>query len=130
MILVALPVLGVLALLELGQSITPPVSIDGTWNVEGAGANQCIIDHRTALPRTMDISQSGRGVRISLNSQAALLDGTVDGATVTAVSEVITMRATVKGEQKTRTLVGSMTIRNCPAVNWYSTREVREAGHR
>ena len=87
--LVGVPIIGILGILRLGENLTPPISIKGTWNVE--------ISPQTMMPQPCDsplihseapvltISQSGPHLLLTFNDQeSTTLMGEIHGTTLAA----------------------------------------------
>jgi hypothetical protein len=88
-LLVGIPLLGVVGVLGAGRRLTAPISVAGSWdfNIDPSGseAQSCIAGLGVTRSTVMDISQSGRYLTLTLNSQPKLgLQGTLRGTTVVA----------------------------------------------
>jgi hypothetical protein len=105
--LVALPILGLVAILKSGRSLTAPFSVDGSWKIEsGAGhfsaspvsaspvstlpvstspiaAAPCADFFSSVSNAPLSISQSGKSLVVIL-SGAKTAVGTLDGTTIKA----------------------------------------------
>src|SRR5205814_10629530 len=59
--LVGLPVLGILVLLQVGQTLSAPISLAGTWNAQLSPKSEATAADLGLLPRPMvlTITQSG-----------------------------------------------------------------------
>jgi hypothetical protein len=75
-VLVGIPLLGVAAILRLGQNVTAPPSIGGMWRIE-ADWTGC-----DAPPVEMRVKQSGRYVEIELRDHR--LQGVLDRSQLSA----------------------------------------------
>jgi hypothetical protein len=84
--LVGLPVLGILGLLQVGQTLTAPISLAGTWNAQLSPDNE----PTTAgppRPMVLTITQSGSDVILVFDdNQSTTLVGKVQGATIDAAA--------------------------------------------
>lgn len=87
--LVGMPILGVLAILRLGENLTPPVSVGGAWNIEissQTGDNlACSNPLMSSQQPILTISQSGPRLLLIFNDPArTTLIGEIHEATITA----------------------------------------------
>jgi hypothetical protein len=88
-LLVGIPLLGVVGVLGVGRRLTAPISVAGTWDFRidpsGSEAQSCVAGLGFTRSTVMDISQSGRYLTLTLNSQPKVgLQGTLRGTTVLA----------------------------------------------
>jgi hypothetical protein len=121
---VAIPVLGVVGILQVGKSIAAPPAVGGTWDVEAGISNECIVVSGGFPPKKLEISQSGRTLRISLNEGSAFLDGSMTDMRISAHSNALSLDATVEEQGGSRHLVGSITMNSCAPITWQATRRV------
>ena len=110
--------LGLLGILEAGRGIAAPLSVGGEWNVELEAHSGCAA---TLRQPALSISQSGPDALITLNdAHAIVLNGKIDGATLTAGS----LTATIAGAKAQRTLEGKMNLDGCGPVAFRALRQV------
>ncbi len=64
-LLVGLPIAGLLVVLHLGQGLTPPRAVWGTWAPAFEGAGAC----PEPLPELLVISQSGRRLTLNVHTE-------------------------------------------------------------
>jgi hypothetical protein len=89
LLLVGMPVLGLLALLHIGQGLTPPISVAGTWTVQTTpqlvDAPSCSDPFgRSGHPR-LTITQSGSRLLLMLNDdKESALTGEINGPNINA----------------------------------------------
>jgi hypothetical protein len=127
LVLVGVPVLGVLGLLQVGERLTAPVSVGGTWSAE--------IDEQTvddpacgglsswSEPVILTISQSGPNLLLTINNQEKIsMAGQIKGMKISArgavhssadVTTEIHLEATVDRQAEPDGLLGELTINNC-----------------
>jgi hypothetical protein len=97
--LVAIPLAGVVGILRLGETLTPPTSIGGAWRIEAnppeAGEPACGLSLSLWVQQpVLTISQSGSHLLLTLNNQqSTTLVGEIEGATVVADESVSRRRA-------------------------------------
>jgi len=85
--LVGLPVLGILGLLQVGQTLSAPISLAGTWNAQLSPKSEATAAGPGLLPRPMvlTITQSGSDVIVVFDDdQRTTLVGKIQGATIDA----------------------------------------------
>jgi len=87
--LVGIPVLGVLGLLQVGQGLTPPISVGGIWIAElsppAVDDPSCGGPLRRAHGLVVTISQSGTHLRLTFNDeQRTTLVGKLQDLNLTA----------------------------------------------
>jgi len=88
-LLVGIPLLGVVSVLGAGRSLTAPLSVAGSWDLQIDSSfpqpQSCITSLGFHNPTVLDISQSGRYLTLTLNGQPKVeLEGTLQGKTVAA----------------------------------------------
>jgi hypothetical protein len=87
--LVGLPVLGILGVLQVGRTLSAPISLAGTWNAQLSPDSESIAADPGLLPRPMvlTITQSGSDVTLVFDdNQRTTLAGKIQGATVNAAA--------------------------------------------
>ena len=87
--LVGLPVLGVLGLLQVGQTLSAPISLAGTWNAQLSPDTESTPADPGLLPRPMvlTITQSGSDVILVFDDdQRTTLVGKIQGAIIDATA--------------------------------------------
>ena len=85
--LVGLPVLGILGLLQVGRTLSAPISLAGTWNAQLSPKSEATAAGPGLLPRPMvlTITQSGSDVILVFDDvQRTTLVGKIQGATIDA----------------------------------------------
>lgn len=83
--LVGLPLLGLVAVLKGGRTLTAPFSVDGSWKVESSHpASSSCSDFISATDTPISISQSGPSLVIALNGGLRTASGTLKGKVITA----------------------------------------------
>lgn len=118
LLMVGLPILGVFGLLQIGQQLTPPVSVGGDWLIEvtpAAGANaicgQFLI--QADRPR-LTILQSGPRLVLTFNDAAkTALPGSIDDLTLTATTPDIRVTTSVDRQIEPNRLHGKIAFSNC-----------------
>jgi hypothetical protein len=151
--LVILPLAALAGILRSGRSLTAPVSIDGVWILQVDPQLNSLPCGKilAAIPgKAMVISQSGRSFALTFPSGPKFAaSGTLDGATLRASltppqasSETtcagtpeLSMLATVDRRADSSSLVGALSVPNCPAcasVGFHAQRQAAaapEGGH-
>jgi hypothetical protein len=87
--LVGLPVLGILGLLQVGQTLSAPISLAGTWNAQLNPDSKSTAADPGLLPQPMvlTITQSGPDVILVFDdNQRTTLVGKIQGATIDATA--------------------------------------------
>ena len=89
MIMVGLPIIGIFALLQIGEQLTAPISVGGNWQLEAESATyeQTSCWQLLTWPPQpgLNISQSGLYLQITLNdADLATLSGELTDTTITA----------------------------------------------
>ena len=89
LVLVGIPVLGILGLLQVGQTLSAPISLAGTWSahLDAPNGNSIAGNHLLhAGPTVLNISQSGPQVTLAFNDdQKTTLVGNVRAMDINAV---------------------------------------------
>ncbi len=146
LLLVGTPVLGILGLLRVGQSLTPPISMRGTWTVQlslqTADSTSCASAVSGSDQAVLAISQSGPQLQLILKGKEWIaLAGEIHDTTVTAegpsasagagASSSIHLNARVDRQAKPNRLLGQITFPNCPshiAMAFTATRQPESEG--
>ena len=89
LVLVGIPILGILGLLQFGQTLSAPISVAGTWNAQLSLPDQLDSAAGDPLihpgPTLLNISQSGPHLFIAFNDdQKTILVGNVKDMTIDA----------------------------------------------
>ncbi len=122
MLMVTPPLIGVLALLQLGRGLTPPVSVKGTWGLElGAPAAVnavCRLDFGQ-LPPTLTVTQSGPQLQLVLNDvNKTTLSGEIRSSDIQAEgtaqgANAVRFEAKADPQPIPERLVGQVSVGNC-----------------
>jgi len=88
-VLVGLPLLGIVGLLQVGQSLSAPISLAGKWNVQlvpaqpqGPARQDGVL---RASPGTLSITQSGPNLRLSFDhTPSPTFEGSIRDVTINA----------------------------------------------
>jgi hypothetical protein len=125
--LVGLPVLGVLLILRLGQNLTPPVSVGGSWQIEPAtqitGEAGCSTVWESLEQLTLTISQSGPNFVLTVDTNPPVsLAGVITDTFLTATADqtgdqfsapVTHLEATLDRQVEPDRLSGSLSVSGC-----------------
>ena len=86
--LVGLPVLGILGLLQVGQRLSAPISLAGTWNAQlSPESESTAADPGLPRPVVLTITQSGSDVILVFDDdQRTTLVGKIQGAIIDATA--------------------------------------------
>jgi hypothetical protein len=87
-LLVGLPLLGLAGVLRSGRSLKAPVSVDGTWNIQGdkpSGADPCAGAVAAFLNSPLLISQSGKSLELTFTQPKAYFTGVLEGTQLKAL---------------------------------------------
>jgi len=89
LVLVGIPILGILGLLQVGQTLSAPISVAGTWNAQLSLPSQLDSAAGDPLihpgPTLLNISQSGPRLFLAFNDdQKTTLVGNVQDMTIDA----------------------------------------------
>ena len=141
--LVILPLVGVAGILKSGRKLVAPVSIDGLWNlqVDSAQLDSLPCGKILASDKTIAISQSGGSLVLSFPSDTkGTASGTLDGTTLRASlmqsgspsdascgGRQLSILASVNGTPESRSLMGTLSVANCPACASVAFRADRQA---
>jgi hypothetical protein len=132
LVLVVLPLLGLLGILRVGQTLTAPVSVGGLWRLH------VNTDKTVAFPcgkvlalsdASFTISQSGRSFTLQFaNSVISPASGSVEGTTIKAniavapnligetgceEAHVLTLTAIVDSQINAKSLAGVLSVEPC-----------------
>jgi len=140
LLLVALPLAGLLLVLRAGQSLTAPVSVNGTWQMVRDSDQASWFDCKASPAHTgkLSISQSGKYLLVTLQQNATLSGrGTLDSSGLKAsltttdtncgVQPSITMEAIFDSGVKPTLLTGTLVAGRCPACTSIPFRGVRQS---
>jgi hypothetical protein len=148
-LLVGIPLLGIVGVLAAGRSLTAPLSVAGTWDLQiDSSAIQALpriaglgFTHSTVL----EISQSGRYLSLTLGTQPKVkLQAALEGKELAADSTLpvaqscsgaagLSLRADVDPKATPRTMSGVFSFEACPscgAANFQAVRQVFPTGRR
>ncbi len=148
-LLVGLPLLGLAGVLRSGRSLVAPISIDGTWKVEGDTGNvsnqSCGKTVSSLVNTTLLISQSGKSLALTFDNPAktaasGILDGKNLKASIGSQKEAATqgcgldqipmLAAVVDPKSEPRTLTGYVSVSGCAScvpVEFHAVRQPRPA---
>lgn len=146
LLLVALPIVGLLAVLKSGRSLKAPVSVDGVWHLQIDAARLAALPCGNALaenPETaLAISQSGKNFTLNLtNGLKSTSSGAIEGTSVHAsiapssewsaqagcgTDQSLTLLATVDTKANPRTLSGHISANHCPSCSAIEFQAVRQ----
>ena len=138
-LMVTPPLLGVLALLQLGQGLTPPVSVKGAWTLEinpPAPSSSCAALSFDQIPATLLIAQSGPQLQLSLNdAKKTMLTGQISESTITADENAqgaqaspVSFEARADPHPIPDRLVGQFSLTNCSTPATVAFTALREKG--
>lgn len=144
--LVILPLAGLAGILKSGRNLTAPVSIDGVWIVHVDPAQLDSLPCGKVLAAIPDkailISQSGRSFVVRFPSGPKVVaSGTLDGTTLRATltppesssetsctgARQLAMLATVVRGADASSLVGALSVPNCPTCTSVAFHAERQA---
>lgn len=132
--LVILPLVALAGILRSGRSLKAPVSIDGVWNLQVDPAQldslSCAKTLAPVSDRTIAISQSGTSLAFTFPNGPKLTGlGVLDGSTLRAAliqpsespaenscgaGHQLSLLATVDRKADSRSLLGTVSVTNCP----------------
>jgi hypothetical protein len=146
-LLVGIPLLGVVGVLGAGRSLTGPISVAGTWNLQidpsVTQVKSCVAGLGFTHSNILDISQSGRYLTLTLNSQPKVgLPGTLQGKTVAANltspfetscdgASGLSLTAEIDPKATPRTMSGVLKFdgcASCGSTNFQAVRQVLPTG--
>jgi hypothetical protein len=149
-LLVGIPLLGLAGVLGAGRSLTAPLSVAGNWDLQiDRSKNQsqsCVAGLVFVHPTTMDISQSGEYLRLTLNSQVRFgFEGALRGKTIVGSSigpleagcsgaaAGLSLTAEIDPRSAPRIMSGVLSLDGCPScgsANFQAVRQVLPTGRR
>lgn len=146
-LLVGIPLLGVVGILGAGRRLTAPISVAGSWDFKidpiASETQSCIARLGFMRPTVMDISQSGRYLTLTLNSQPKVgLRATLQGQTVAGNSTSflgascdgtagLALTAEIDATVAPRVMSGVLKFDDCPScgsANFQAARQVFSTG--
>jgi hypothetical protein len=145
--LVGLPVVGLIGILKSGRALTAPISVDGLWQLQADPVRLAALPCGRTLAENPDtalaISQSGKNFTLSFsNGPKSNASGVLDGTTLKAAlvpsppwsEEVgcgngreLSLVATVDPKADPRSLVGLLSVNNCPSCGSVEFHAIRRA---
>jgi hypothetical protein len=148
-LLVGIPLLGVVGVLGAGRGLTAPLSVAGIWDFRidpsASSAQSCVARLGFTPSTTMDISQSGRYLTLTLNNQSKVrLQGTLHGkkfaTNLTSFQEAscdgaagLLLTAEINAKSAPRIISGILKFEGCPScgsANFQGLRQVLPTGRR
>jgi hypothetical protein len=149
-LLVGLPILGLVAVLRAGRNLAAPISVDGVWKFETdasrLAALPCVKSVSSLSGAAVTISQSGKNLLLNLNGSKAAASGTIEDNMLKASilppaessnesgcssDQLLTLEARVDGNAESRSLVGTVSMSDCPTckpVEFHAVRQARSTG--
>ena len=145
LVLVGVPVVGIYAIVSLGQDLQPPMSVSGEWNVEltPRTADVLLCKGFSSESLILKITQTGRHLALTLNDPSATrLSGEVNLETLTArsleqieptpgapgMTSPIQLHANIYRQPGLDRLSGTFTFGNCPELLFTAVRRQKGAG--
>jgi hypothetical protein len=141
-LLVGLPILGLFGVLRKGRSLTPPISVDGSWKVQTDGVATLPCGNASQPSNiNLAISQSGETFTMNLGGvQKSPIFGALDGTTLKATGPSsawpgdnscagghdFSLIAKVDPKASPRALAGTISINDCPSCSPVSFHAVRQ----
>ncbi len=139
-LLVGLPLLGLAGVLRSGRNLAAPISVDGTWTVQGVtktlGGHACAA---LLSSSALSISQSGKILTFSLGTARPAFSGTIEGRDLKASlpmgdsahagcagNQVLVLTAVVDPKSDPRSLTGTLSIDGCPSCLPVEFRALRQ----
>jgi hypothetical protein len=142
LMLVGIPLLGVMGVLRVGQSLPAMLCMHGPWTVETsqqATSPSCTEQRRQVEPLAFSISQSGPRLSISLdNERKDVLQGRIDDTDVIATvphfsgtsfltnetgTNIVELRATLDRQATPARLWGVLSFSKCPELKFVATHQ-------
>lgn len=129
--LVALPVLGVTAILQFGRHVSAPAAVAGTWSLNAKDTSdmaQMLCSRPDSRDATMIISQSSSRLMVRLDGWEAIA-GVIEGSAMRAFfrsskgltdrsgcasERTLALTADVQRKLGPKTIVGTLSVVNCP----------------
>ena len=121
LLMVTPPLIGVVLLLRVGQGLTPPVSVKGTWtlDLDGTAGSACGELSFRQIPATLTIIQSGPQLQLAMNdANKTVMNGEITANAITAASakaSSIRFEATTDPQPIPGHLTGQVTSTECAA---------------
>jgi hypothetical protein len=145
-LLVGLPLLGLAAVLRVGRSISPPISIDGNWRIEADASRlstqPCGKTLSSFANGSLGISQSGKTLVLTFdNASRTSAMGSLDGNVIKVSSVPLrdsagdpacggnqspTLTATVDAKTEPKSLTGTLSVSGCASCAPVTFRAVRQ----
>jgi hypothetical protein len=145
-LLVALPVVGMIAVLKSGRKLGAPISVDGLWHLQVDATSLATLPCGKTLaenPETaLAISQSGRNFTLTLaNGPKVTASGVIESTTVKASiapspewstqtgcgpDQGLNLVATVDAKANPRTLSGQISASHCSSCSAIEFHAVRQ----
>jgi len=144
--LVILPVLGFVLVLQQGQGMSAPLSVEGTWRLQVNAAELarllCGEPSSAMQDNRVTISQSGKNLMLELNGRtgasgsgviegsvvnASFLSSTADAGMACAGGRSLTLNAAVDAHADPRSLAGTLSVEACPSCAVLEFRATRQA---
>ncbi len=145
-LLVGLPLLGLAGVLRSGRKLIAPISIDGTWKVEGDASrisNQpCAKTLSSLLNTSLVISQSGKNLAITFNNPTKTVgSGLLEGKSLRASigpqrdsageagcggDQIPILNAAIDPKSEPRILTGTLSVSECTSCTPVAFRAVRQ----
>jgi hypothetical protein len=141
-VLVGLPILGLFGVLRKGRSLTPPLSVDGSWKVQPDSLASLPCGN-SSQPSNVNlaIAQSGQTFTMDLGgAQKSPIFGALEGTTLKATGPSsawpgdnscasghdFSLIATVDPKANPRALAGTISINDCASCSPVSFHAVRQ----
>jgi hypothetical protein len=137
-LLVGIPALAVAGILQLGQSLSPPASVGGAWQVrpgsDPTNAIGCAGTFIRAKDSTLTIVQSGPHLQLVFNgAEQTMLQGTIEELHITMASPAgsyrspsMNLEADLDRQAEPDVLQGKFTFSGCtsqPTVSFTAVRQ-------
>jgi hypothetical protein len=137
-LLVGVPFLGLAGVLKAGRALRAPVSVDGNWILE---TNTSALCGQGLQKSVLSVSQSGKGFIVSLDKTTGV--GTLAETTMDATlalpataadhcgnDATLLLHAVIDPKAETRTMLGTISVNDCPSCPQVSYRAVRQTSAR
>ena len=144
--LVALPMVGLIGVLKSGRTLTAPISVNGVWQLQADPVRLAALPCGKTLAEnpntTLAISQSGKNFALSLSSDPkSTFSGVLEGNTLKALlvpspawsaeagcgdGRELSLVATIDPKADPRSLVGLLSVNQCPACSSVEFHAVRQ----
>jgi hypothetical protein len=146
-VLVGLPIVGLAGALKSGRALTAPISVDGAWTLQvdpvQLAALPCAKSLVPVQDATLAISQSGKNFTLSFPSwPKSIGTGKIEGTKLTASlippdvwtsqagcgnARELSIVAAVDGKTDSRSLLGTLSVNDCPSCATVRFHGVRQA---